>query len=90
MESNNCICINHYLKIIENMLNSLVNASVQIARNTNTPSTDSGYIANGNGVENFQPPQSNTNWLSTGFYLGIIIIGLLILLTGTKRKQSMK
>jgi len=90
MESNYCISIGRYLKIIENMLNSFVDASVQIARNSNTPSSDSGYLANRSRIVNSQDLQSNTDWVSAGFYVGMIIIGLLILLTGIKKKQSIK
>ena len=90
MESNYCISMSHFLKTIESMLNSLVNASVHIARNTNTPSTDSGYLESRSGIVNSQDNQSNTDWVSAGFYIGLIIIGLMILLIGTKKKQSIK
>jgi hypothetical protein len=96
MESNDCICVNYYLKVLQNMLNSIANASVMIARNSNTPATDSGYItnqnSNGQGVQSGNSGQNNflmsTDWISTGFYLGMIIIAILLLLNGLKKKKS--
>ncbi len=87
MESNNCVCINYYLKVLEKMLNSIINATVQVTQNANTPSTDSGYVANRNPGQNFNS-NLGSDWLSTSFYTGMILIALLLLFNGMKKRQS--
>ena len=87
MDNNNCICINYYLKILENMLNSIINSTVQVTRNANIPSTDSGFFPNRNLYQNVNS-YTGLDWLSITFYTGMILIAMFLLSSGLKKKQS--
>ena len=99
MESNNCVCQNYFLKLLEKFLNTLLRTTSQVIRNTNTPAIDSGYVNNSNmhtyfnNVENNSINETSSN-LSNTFNTILLAIGLTLMLfmmkfKGEKNKKSL-
>jgi hypothetical protein len=92
MESNECVCINYFVKMIEGMINSLLSTTGMVRMNSNTPATDSGYTSTNTGISTFSSTvPSNTHGgslLTTGFYSILIVIALSMILMGLKKKAS--
>ena len=89
MESNHCVCINDYTEILKNLINSILSSS-GILHRTNSPATDSGYTQMNSSTNNINNSQSNSglDLMSTGFYLVMMLIGVLIVLTGRPKKKN--
>lgn len=91
----NCVC-EFFIKRLEDMLNSLIGATAIMRMNSNTPSTDSGYVQNNlnnqmiNSSENLQSTynRDNINLFSTSFYLFLFIVALMIILSRLKRNKD--
>jgi hypothetical protein len=97
MESDECICQNYYLRLLENALNSILRTTGNVMMNSNTPATDSGYIFNSgttNSINTLNTPSGNgngndsSNFLQTGFYSILIVTALMLLLMGMRKKGS--
>jgi len=88
MESNHCVCTNDYTEVLKNLINSILSSS-GILHRTNSPATDSGYTQI-NSSQNSLNSQSNSgiDFMSTGFYLVMMLIGVLIVLTGRPKKKN--
>ena len=89
MESNQCICVNDYTDILKNLINSLL-SSTGYLQGTNSPATDSGFTQINSSTNNQNNSQSNSgiDLMSTGFYLVMMLIGVLIVLTGRPKKRN--
>jgi hypothetical protein len=98
MESNSCICIGNILKQLESMLNALLHTTGNVMLNTNTPSTDSGYVTSNGSTLN---RNINTDFGSTSIWnINNVFYGLLLVLAailffskfknGFKNKSSFK
>jgi hypothetical protein len=89
MENNNCVCVNYIITILQNALNSLMSTTGSVMRNTNAPSTDSGYIGTDNlsssGMGNGISTVGGSSLLNSGFYAILILFALLLVLTRGKR-----
>jgi len=91
MESNECVCINYFVKMIEGMINSLISTTSTVRMNTNTPATDSGYTTSFNTNNS---PLANSHQslggdlLNTGFYTIVIIIALSLILMGLNKLKN--
>jgi len=72
---------------MENILNSIINSTVQITRNANIPSSDSGYLPNRYFSQNINS-NPGLDWLTITFYTGMILIAMFLISSGLKKKQS--
>ena len=91
MESSECFCVNYIMNMIQGMITSILTTTGTVMVNSNTPATDSGYT-NGSGIRASDMAQDNHNpansLMSTGFYSILIVVALLIILMGLKKKTS--
>lgn len=90
METNHCVCVNNYMKVLKNLINSILSAS-GYQQGTIITATDSGYLTNNSNNFNANIQNSNsrgTDYLSSGFYIAMILIGLIMFMTGTRKEKK--
>jgi hypothetical protein len=90
MESNQCVCTGNYMEILKNLINSILYSSGYL-QNINRPATDSGYTTVDSTANSLNNIGSSTgvDFLSMGFYVVMMLLGVLVVLTGRpKRKAS--
>jgi hypothetical protein len=86
MESNNCICVNNYIDVLKNLINTIL-SSTGYNQGTNSPATDSGYTTINNNNINTSTNTGGFDYLSTGFYTVMILLGLLMFMIGSRRPK---
>jgi hypothetical protein len=89
MESNKCVCAGDYMEILKNLINSILN-STGYFQNINRPATDSGYTAVNRTTNSLNNPESATgiDFMSIGFYVVMMLVGVLLVLTGRPKKKA--
>ncbi len=85
MESNQCICQN-YMETLKNLINSIISSAGNLG--TSSPATDSGYTQINNNTNNNQQFNAGFDYLSSGFYIIMILLGVLMFMIGRPKKKS--
>jgi hypothetical protein len=89
MESNECICINYFVRQLQAAINSLARTTLSLQLNSNLPSTDSGYV--NQSPQQLNPQGMNNTWLSldNGLF-ALLILGAILayFLSVRAKKQS--
>lgn len=84
MESDECICVNYYLRRAEAILQTVLSTTRTMIGNTNAPVTDSGYVSN-----QIRPDSSSRTFpFENLIYFALIISALMLLMTKLKRKDK--
>jgi hypothetical protein len=82
------------MDMIQNMINSIISSTGTVIQNSNTPSTDSGYVspnANEFLLNNTIVSDNPSSFLNFGFYSIMVLLALILILSGiNKRKVSSK
>jgi hypothetical protein len=90
MESNDgCVCIDYRIRQLEKLISSLVNSYQSLNMNTNSPSTDSGYITNpSNNIMNGGSSNGSSISLNSLWNFGLVIMALLLLASFLRQPKS--